>query len=134
VSIDASSVAVLASYGVARFQSLLLELAPDILLANQDEAQLLAPDSRAPDGVGLLVAHAGAGPAVAADAHGPRAAVRPAVAHDAQDTTGAGDAFAAGFLPALRRRDPLQAALAAGHRCAARTLDAPGASIGAVTR
>jgi sugar/nucleoside kinase (ribokinase family) len=134
VSIDASSVAVLRSYGVARFQSLLLELEPDVLLANHDEARLLGANERAPDGVALLVVHAGAGPAIAADADGPRATARPATARQARDTTGAGDAFAAGFLPALRRGDALEAALAAGHRCAARTLDAPGASVGAVVR
>ena len=124
----------LASYGVARFHSLLLELAPDVLLANQDEARLLGAEERAPDGVELLVVHSGAGPAIAADGAGVRATVRPATAREAQDTTGAGDAFAAGFLPALQRGDALDAALAEGHRCAARTLDAPGASVGAVMR
>ena len=87
-----------------------------------------------PDGVELLVVHAGAGPATAADGEGVRATVRPATARDAHDTTGAGDAFAAGVLPALQRGDALEAALAEGHRCAARTLDAPGASVGAVVR
>lgn len=134
VSIDASSVAVLVTFGIARFQSLLLELSPDVLLANQEEARLLAADGRAPDGVELLVVHAGAGPATVADGEGVRATVRPATARDAHDTTGAGDAFAAGVLPALQRGDALEAALAEGHRCAARTLDAPGASVGAVVR
>ncbi len=69
-----------------------------------------------------------------ADGESVRATVRPATARDAHDTTGAGDAFAAGILPALQRGDALEAALAEGHRCAARTLDAPGASVGAVVR
>ena len=52
----------------------------------------------------------------------------PLRSHDAADTTGAGDAFAAGFLPAFQRGLSIGDALAAGHACAARTLDAPGAS------
>jgi sugar/nucleoside kinase (ribokinase family) len=45
------------------------------------------------------------------------------------DTTGAGDAFAAGFLLAYRRDPSARSAVEAGHRLAARVLAAPGASL-----
>ncbi len=129
LSIDASSTAVLEEYGSARFLALLADLRPDVLLTNDDEARLLDLRERPPHGVGLLVVHRGHGAATAADFSGTLATVSPEIVRDAADTTGAGDAFAAGFLPALRQGAPLEDALAAGHACAARTLDAPGASI-----
>ena len=128
VSIDASSVAVLERYGAARFLGLMADLRPDVLLTNDDEQRLLGVCDRAPEGVGLLVVHRGRGAATAADATGIVANVSPAMVHEAADTTGAGDAFAAGFLPAFQKGLSVDDALAAGHACAARTLDAPGAS------
>jgi len=53
----------------------------------------------------------------------PRAAPR--------DSTGAGDAFAAGYLATLVGGAPVRDAVAAGHRHAARVLDAPGANFAA---
>jgi sugar/nucleoside kinase (ribokinase family) len=128
VSVDASSVAVLRRYGTERFLALVADLRPDVLLANDDEQRLLGLCDRAPEGVGLLVVHRGRGAATAADAAGIVANVSPERLRDAADTTGAGDAFAAGFLPAFERRLSIDDALAAGHACAARTLDVPGAS------
>ena len=53
---------------------------------------------------------------------------------EAQDTTGAGRRIRRGLSACTATGDALDAALAEGHRCAARTLDAPGASVGAVVR
>ena len=129
VSVDASSTAVLEKYGSARFLALLSDIGPDVLLANEAEAELLGVCDRPPVGIGLVVVHRGRGPADAADATGVMASVSPPSLRDATDTTGAGDAFAAGFLPALHTGASLTEALTAGHACAARTIDAPGASI-----
>ena len=128
-SVDASSIAVLEEYGAMRFLALLADLQPDVLLTNDDEARLLDLRDRPPDGVGLLVVHRGRGAATAADFSGTLATVSPATLRDAADTTGAGDAFAAGFLPALQQGVAIDRALAAGHACAAGTLDVPGASV-----
>jgi sugar/nucleoside kinase (ribokinase family) len=119
----------LEEFGSERFLALLADIRPDVLLTNEDEAKVLGVCDRPPSGIGLLVVHRGRGPADAVDATGIVASVNPPSLRDATDTTGAGDAFAAGFLPALGNGTPLAEALAAGHACAARTLDAPGASM-----
>lgn len=92
LSVDLSSVAVLKDYGPARFRALLGRLAPAVVFGNEAEAALIA----GPDGTGLpdtdLVVKLG--PA------GVRAGgrVHPAAPADPVDPTGAGDAFAAGYL------------------------------------
>ena len=101
MSIDVSSVAALERYGAARFLDLLADLRPDVLLTNDDEQRLLGLCDRLPEGVGLLVVHRGRGAATAVDETGIVANVAPPRLHDAADTTGAGDAFAAGFLPGV---------------------------------
>jgi sugar/nucleoside kinase (ribokinase family) len=55
------------------------------------------------------------------------ATVRPAPVDEVRDTTGAGDAFAAGFLAAaLDNAEPVEA-VEAGHSLARRVLTQPGA-------
>lgn len=87
LSIDASSTALIRGYGTSRFRRLLSSLDPDVVFGTQAEAALL--------GAGLsdrLVVKLGdAGVRIA----GQRYPARPTVAVDA---TGAGDAFAAGYL------------------------------------
>jgi sugar/nucleoside kinase (ribokinase family) len=129
VSVDASSVAALEEYGPARFLDLMSELRPRVLLTNDAEARLLGIGDRAPEGVELVVVHRGRGPATAATRDAVVAALPPPSVKDAADTTGAGDAFAAGFLPALQRGETVAAAIAVGHECAVQTLDVPGASV-----
>ncbi len=129
VSVDASSVAALEEYGPARFLDLMSELRPRVLLTNDAEARLLGIGDRAPEGVELVVVHRGRGPASAATRDEVVAVVPPPSVKDAADTTGAGDAFAAGFLPALQRGESAAAAMAVGHACAAHTLDVPGANV-----
>ena len=127
VSIDASSTALLSAFGPDRFLDLLAELEPDVLFANEAEAALLELGDRAPKGVDLLVVHRGRQPATAATHDAAVAAIPPVAVAAATDSTGAGDAFAAGFLPAYRSGASVAAAITAGHRCAARTLASPGA-------
>lgn len=87
LSIDVSSTTTIEGYGASRFRQLLGSVAPDVIFGTQAEAALL--------GGGLadrLVIKLGeAGVRVA----GRRYPARPTVAVDA---TGAGDAFAAGYL------------------------------------
>jgi sugar/nucleoside kinase (ribokinase family) len=124
ISLDPSSAAPIERFGAARF----LELAgnPDLLLPNRDEAEALAgtTDPRA------LAAHARE-VVVTLGADGARwsdgrvvVAAPAAVADGARvaDTTGAGDAFAAGFLAAWLDGAAPGGALQAGNALAARAL------------
>lgn len=136
VSIDASSTGMLAQYGVQRFLDLIGDLRPDFLIGNESESAFLGlsvdgrpgPEAyRLPDTI--VVTKAGAEPTVA---HRPGAAPLtvpvPPVA-EVRDLTGAGDAFAAGFLSAFLETRDLEGACEGGHAAAARVLTSPGASI-----
>jgi len=120
VSIDVSSTAVMRAVGLDEVRRRLRALAPDLVLANDDEARTL----------GLGAAFAGA---ITVVKRGPRPAVvhtpdgrsmeveALALAHPV-DTTGAGDAFTAGVLTSPGWRDDPAKACAAGHHAAAELL------------
>ncbi len=108
VSVDASSTTAIEEVGVGRFTESLSSVCPDIVFANEAEAALLL-DVRAETVVvkrgdrGCLVRRNG-------DEHAYRAMVAEVV-----DGTGAGDAFAAGFLVG-----GVEVALTAAARCVSR--------------
>lgn len=87
VSVDLSSTAALRGYGVARFVELLSRLRPDVVFGNEAEAELVADVPGAE-----LVVKLGARGVLAGGT------VHPAWPARAVDSTGAGDAFAAGYL------------------------------------
>jgi sugar/nucleoside kinase (ribokinase family) len=129
ISIDAASAAPLLEYGPERF---LDAVSPVLLFANRDEAAVLT-GTRDVEGAaralgqrcGEAIVKQGDGDAVWSD--GERVVRVPG--HDVTviDSTGAGDAFAAGVLAArLAGADP-DRALAAGHVLAARAIVRPGA-------
>jgi len=96
VSIDASSVALIEQAGPAEIRDLLIGLRPDVVFLNADEAGALDVDG--PIGESLTVVKHGGSPALI---FGPGMADTEVPAVDVplvRDTTGAGDAFAAGFL------------------------------------
>lgn len=130
VSIDASSESVLVDFDVRRYRDLIARMTPDILLCNEDEARVL--DVEATGGVpgaGLTVVKHGAQPVVTFSGSVREEFPVPPVAA-VLDTTGAGDAFAAGFLPAWVRDRNLRTAVDAGHGVATRALAAAGATLG----
>lgn len=130
VSIDASSESVLVDFDVRRYRDLIARTAPDILLCNEDEARVLEVEaSGGVPGARLTVVKHGAQPVVTFSGAVREEFPVPPVAV-VLDTTGAGDAFAAGFLPAWVRDRNLRAAVDAGHRMATRALGAPGATLG----
>jgi sugar/nucleoside kinase (ribokinase family) len=121
VSIDMSSSAVLRDMGIDRVRRLIADVRPDLILANLDEATTLHIDGTA-DGAVTIVKR-GPDPAVVHSPNKPSVEVPGLVVADVSDTTGAGDAFAAGVLTHAGgwRRDPV-GACESGHRCAAALL------------
>ena len=132
VSIDASSASVLEAFGVAQSLDLIARLQPSVLLCNEDEARVLGLDAL-PRGVEVLVIKRGSRPVLIIDANGRQEISIPPVAH-VVDTTGAGDAFAAGFLTSLTKDRNVDHAVLAGHALAVRALSSPGATLGAQER
>ena len=94
----------------------------DVFLPNATEATRIAGIEELDDAVlalaeraGVVVAKAGAGGALAA--HGERLVRAAAPTIDALDTTGAGDAFDAGYLASMLAGDPLERSLAIANAC-----------------
>ncbi len=96
----------------------------DVFLPNATEASRIAGIDELDDAVlalaeraGVVVAKAGAGGALAA--HGERLVRAAAPEIEALDTTGAGDAFDAGYLASMLAGDPLERTLAIANACGA---------------
>ncbi|WP_353813237.1 carbohydrate kinase family protein [Agromyces sp. SYSU T00266] len=132
VSIDASSTGLLDGLGVDHVLGLFVDLRPDVLFANETEAELLG------------VAGGGGVAASVADRvvvkHGPhptevfdggeriaRVPVPPVA--DVRDLTGAGDAFAAGYVAAALAGADATSACVAGHALAASVIASPGGGV-----
>lgn len=130
VSIDASSVGALVAHGLDAFTAWLAELRPDVLLANAEEAVLLGLVEPSRRTAALTVVKRGPDPVLLwAEGSAEAVAVPVPPVAEVRDTTGAGDAFAAGFLAALSAgRLPVDAAVA-GCALAGRVLAHPGASL-----
>jgi sugar/nucleoside kinase (ribokinase family) len=129
VSLDASSTGMIEDYGLDRYLRLAAELRPDVFFANAREAGLL--DVTRPEFAGTLtvVKDGARSTTVRPPGGGPRTVPVPQ-APPARDSTGAGDAFAAGFLSAwIGGADPEEAARA-GHVLARSVLLSPGATSG----
>ena len=132
ISIDPSSTAVLRDYGVERYATLIESIAPDVFLCNSDEAELLNIDSAHPmPGAELTVIKRGALPITAVTAAGAVTEVATPSVANIIDTTGAGDAFAAGFLPTYATSRNIKDAITNGNLIAARVLRSPGATLDA---
>lgn len=124
-SVDAASAAPLRGFGAERFLRL---LGPDVLLfANADEVAVLVPGADPAQAAARLsrraahvVVKRGADDAIWA--HRGTTISVPVPRRDVVDSTGAGDAFAAGMIAATLAGVPPAEAVADGHATAARAL------------
>ena len=130
ISVDASSTGLLAGIGVDRALDLVRAIRPDVLFANEDEASLLGlagggavAASIAP----IVVIKHGPLPTDVVEAGELVARIDVAPVDEIRDLTGAGDAFAAGFIAAMLRGSDVATACRAGHERAASVLVSPGA-------
>jgi sugar/nucleoside kinase (ribokinase family) len=117
ISIDASSTSVLEHFGVARYKSLIQSI------------QLGVGAKEGMPGAALTVIKRGAHSTLAISQNNEDFQVAVAPVANIVDTTGAGDAFAAGFLPTFVASNDVEVAIARGHAVAARVLRSPGATL-----
>ena len=140
VSIDASSASLIKTFGVARFRDLVAELNPKIFFCNTDEAEVLNLTTQ-PLELDVVVIKAGASPTTLIT-RGATSTIAVAPVGEIIDSTGAGDAFAAGFLTRFEQiqmyessrdqpAEELHECVIAGHQLAARVLRSPGATMDA---
>ena len=130
VSVDASSTGLLAGIGVDRALDLVRAIRPDVLLANEDEAGLLGlagGGAVAASVAPIVVIKHGPLPTDVVEAGELVARIDVSPVADIRDLTGAGDAFAAGFIAATLRGSDVATACRAGHERAASVLVNPGA-------
>ena len=124
VSVDLAAAPLIAVHGAARFRDELAALAPDVVFATYDEERALGGPlavetwvrKRGPEGCEVL--------------HRGDWLVLPIVPGEVVDSTGAGDALAAGFLTGGDPTSALRAGLAAAARCVATTGAMPPTVIG----
>ena len=130
ISVDCSSTAVLASYGVERFVDLMRTIRPDVVFANEDEARLIGIDVGGARWSGRIVVKQGPSPVLIYEpgAPDPIEVDVPSV-RVVRDSTGAGDAFAAGYIVATQGGASGRDAATAGIALAQRVLSEPGASL-----
>jgi sugar/nucleoside kinase (ribokinase family) len=116
LSIDVSSVGVVRAYGVERYRELLAELVPDVVFANDAESVLLADEPST-----LTIVKYGPRP-VRVRGPGDSFEIEVPPLPVVIDTTGAGDAFAGGFLASALRGESVRASVSAGIAVAAQHL------------
>ncbi|MGB8858290.1 MAG: PfkB family carbohydrate kinase [Ilumatobacteraceae bacterium] len=120
VSIDTSSAAILQHVGPAAALDQIRSLRPSVVLANELEAATLGPALH-PDHLGgaLVVVKQGADPAIVLRHGQAPVSVAAEAVTGVRDTTGAGDAFAAGLLLSLAGGADVLDAVRRAHTVAA---------------
>ncbi|WP_329476605.1 carbohydrate kinase family protein [Kribbella sp. NBC_01484] len=132
LTIDASSVALIDAVGPTPFRALIRTLQPTYVFANGIEADAASLRDLATSGTTVVVKN-GVEPTEVHLGGNRSATVRVPPVDEVRDTTGAGDAFAAGFLSAVLDAADAVEAVEAGHRLARRVLGEPGATLSMTT-
>ncbi|HEX7097029.1 MAG TPA: PfkB family carbohydrate kinase [Acidimicrobiales bacterium] len=131
VTVDASSVTVLREFGVDEFLSLLRQIEPKVFFCNREESHALGLALRTPaPGAACTIVKSGPRPTLIVHADGEAKSVPVPPVKEIIDTTGAGDAFAAGSLLAMIAGQDPATCVRAAHLLASRVLREPGASLG----
>ncbi|MDZ7677539.1 MAG: PfkB family carbohydrate kinase [Acidimicrobiales bacterium] len=130
VSIDASSTAVISKLGTRTMLDLIDRAHAEVVFANRDEAGMLGlgPGSPAPAATWTVVRNGGHETHLI-DHRGATTTVMVPPVETVVDTTGAGDAFAAGWLLAREGAASPTDAIDAAHRVATRVLGRAGADL-----
>jgi sugar/nucleoside kinase (ribokinase family) len=126
ISVDLSSVAAMRRLGSGVLAEILSAVLPAVVFANADEAALLADRGPGLPATAVFVVKRGPDP-VRVRWEGMTAEVPVEEVADVVDTTGAGDAFAAGYLTAALGGASPVACAAAGSAAAREALLRPGA-------
>jgi sugar/nucleoside kinase (ribokinase family) len=129
VSVDVAAASRIRAHGVEDYVDLLAGLRADLLLCNAAEAEVLGLAAELPEWApDLVMVHAGAAPTRVLSRRAPcQVPVDPLPAGWLRDTTGCGDAFAAGVLAGWRSGSSISDAVRAGHAAAAQVAGIAGA-------
>lgn len=128
-SVDASSVGLLRVAGARWWRDRFSSLAPDVLFADGGEAAFLGLDEEPLSGVPLVIVKDGSRPARILRSGQPPVLVPAEPVSTVVDTTGAGDAFAAGWLVATMAGADAHQAVVQAHHHAARAVAQVGAGV-----
>jgi ribokinase len=128
ICVDVNSSRRLVDFGIPRFLAAVRDIAPAAVLMNQEEAATLSSHCNLSELAAVVVVHRGREPSLYFDngrAYESSAGIVASL--PVVDTTGAGEAFAAGFLRDIGRSGTVESAVAAGHSLAQRAVRQLGA-------
>lgn len=129
VSIDLSSVALIEQLGAPAVQALLNDVSPDVLFCTRSEADAVGVSRSQRFSARQVVVKDGAHPIRVLANDGTEQTFAVDAHPEVVDSTGAGDAFAAGFLTALRNGGAIDECVEQGRTLAARVVMLPGATL-----